>query len=68
LEEIDGRVKTEIDQATDQAEGSPAPEPLDALRGVYADPSAMPALWFREGIRSAVENHERPASWGTHDG
>jgi hypothetical protein len=28
----------------------------------------MPALWFREGIRSAVENHERPASWGTHDG
>jgi hypothetical protein len=24
-------------------------------------------LWFREGIKSAVEVHERPASWGTHD-
>jgi TPP-dependent pyruvate/acetoin dehydrogenase alpha subunit len=68
LAEIDGRVRAEIDRATDQAETSPAPEPLDALRGVYADPSQMPALWFREGIRSAVESHERPASWGTHDG
>jgi hypothetical protein len=28
----------------------------------------MPALWYREGIRSVVERHERPASWGTHDG
>jgi hypothetical protein len=25
----------------------------------------MPALWYRAGIRSAVDQHERPASWGT---
>ena len=68
LEEIDGRVKAEIDRATDEAEASPAPEPGDALHGVYADPSRVPVLWYREGVRSAVEKHERPASWGTHDG
>jgi hypothetical protein len=28
----------------------------------------MPVLWYREGVRSAVEKHERPAGWGTHDG
>jgi pyruvate dehydrogenase E1 component alpha subunit/2-oxoisovalerate dehydrogenase E1 component alpha subunit len=68
LEKIDARVRTEIDQATDLAEQSPAPEPRDCLAGVYADPAEAPALWYREGIRSAVERHERPASWGTHDG
>src|SRR4051794_7606615 len=68
LEAIDNRVKQEIDRATDEAETSPAPEPLDGLRGVYADPAAAPVLWFREGIRSAVDRHERPSSWGTHDG
>jgi TPP-dependent pyruvate/acetoin dehydrogenase alpha subunit len=68
LEEIDGRVKAEIDRATDEAEVSPTPEPGDALRGVYADPPQAPALWYREGVRSAVDIHERPASWGTHDG
>jgi TPP-dependent pyruvate/acetoin dehydrogenase alpha subunit len=68
LARIDSRVKTEIDEATDEAERSPAPEPGDALRGVYADPSEIPALWYREGLRSAVEQHERPSSWGTHDG
>ena len=46
----------------------PPPEALDALAGVYADPPAMPVLWYREGIGSAVQAHERPASWGTHDG
>jgi pyruvate dehydrogenase E1 component alpha subunit/2-oxoisovalerate dehydrogenase E1 component alpha subunit len=65
---IDSRVKTEIDAATDEAERSPAPEPRDALRGVYADPVEVPALWYREGLRSAVDQHERPSSWGTHDG
>ena len=50
------------------AEQSPAPEPRDCLAGVDADPAEAPALWYREGIRSAVERHERPASWGTHDG
>jgi pyruvate dehydrogenase E1 component alpha subunit/2-oxoisovalerate dehydrogenase E1 component alpha subunit len=68
LEAIDARVKAEIDRATDEAEASPAPEPADALRGVYADPAGTPVLWYREGVRSAVDTHERPASWGTHDG
>jgi pyruvate dehydrogenase E1 component alpha subunit/2-oxoisovalerate dehydrogenase E1 component alpha subunit len=68
LDAIDQKVKAEIDRATDEAEASPAPEPSDAVRGVYADPVAMPVLWYREGLRSAVETHERPASWGTHDG
>src|SRR5215216_1112137 len=37
LEQIDARVTAEIDRATDEAEASPAPEPDDSLRGVYAD-------------------------------
>jgi hypothetical protein len=57
-----------VDRATDVAETSPPPEALDALIGVYADPPTMPVLWYREGIQSAVQAHERPASWGTHDG
>jgi pyruvate dehydrogenase E1 component alpha subunit/2-oxoisovalerate dehydrogenase E1 component alpha subunit len=68
LEQIDGRVRTEIDRATDEAEASPPPEPRDALVGIYADPPRAPELWYRGGLRSAVESHERPASWGTHDG
>jgi TPP-dependent pyruvate/acetoin dehydrogenase alpha subunit len=68
LEGIDGRVTDEIDRATDEAEASPMPEALDALEGVYADPPRMPVLWYREGLSSAVERHERPSSWGTHDG
>jgi TPP-dependent pyruvate/acetoin dehydrogenase alpha subunit len=67
LEAIDARVKDEIDRATDEAEASPMPDPTDALVGVYADPAVIPPLWFREGVKSAVEVNERPASWGTHD-
>jgi pyruvate dehydrogenase E1 component alpha subunit/2-oxoisovalerate dehydrogenase E1 component alpha subunit len=67
LDKIDTRVKEEIDRATDEAEASPMPDPTDALVGIYADPPAMAPLWFREGIKSAVEVHERPSSWGTHD-
>lgn len=67
LEEIDARVMREIDLATDEAERSPVPQSEDALVGIYADPPTIEPLWFREGIRSAVEEHERPASWGTHD-
>ena len=67
LEEIDARVMREIDLATDEAEQSPVPESEDALVGIYADPPAEEPLWFREGVSSAVEEHERPASWGTHD-
>jgi pyruvate dehydrogenase E1 component alpha subunit/2-oxoisovalerate dehydrogenase E1 component alpha subunit len=68
LEAIDAAVREEIDRATDVADASPPPEPRDALAGVYADPPVMPVLWYREGLRSAVQAHERPASWGTHDG
>jgi pyruvate dehydrogenase E1 component alpha subunit/2-oxoisovalerate dehydrogenase E1 component alpha subunit len=68
LAEIDARVAAEVDRATDEAEASPQPEAGDCLSGIYADPPSAPALWYREGIRSAVECHERPASWGTHDG
>ncbi len=68
LEKIDARVKQEIDEATDLAEQSPMPEAGDALAGIYADPAATEPLWFREGVRSAVAQHERPASWGTFNG
>ncbi len=68
LNATDARVQEEIDRATDEADKSPMPDPTDALVGVYADPPAVAPLWFREGIKSAVELHERPSSWGTHDG
>jgi TPP-dependent pyruvate/acetoin dehydrogenase alpha subunit len=64
---IDARVQTEIDSATDEADASPMPDPTDSLVGVYAEPEVIEPLWFREGIKSAVEVHERPSSWGTHD-
>jgi TPP-dependent pyruvate/acetoin dehydrogenase alpha subunit len=67
LDEIDARVEREVTDAADEAERSPMPEPRDALVGIYADPPEAETLWYREGIRSAVEKHERPASWGTHD-
>jgi len=65
---IDARVTEEIDRATDEADASPMPEPADALVGVYAEPPTTPELWFRRGVRSAVDSHERPQGWGTHDG
>ena len=68
LARIDARVTAEIDTATDTAEASPPPDPRDCLVGVYADPAGMPELWYREGVRSVVDAHERPSSWGTHDG
>jgi len=64
---IDERVQREIDKATDIADASGVPEPLDALIGVYADPPTVDPLWFREGKRAAVEVNERPAGWGTFD-
>jgi TPP-dependent pyruvate/acetoin dehydrogenase alpha subunit len=67
LAAIDARVQAEIDSATDEADASPMPEPTDALVGVHAEPEVVEPLWFREGIKSAVEVHERPSSWGTHD-
>ena len=67
LAAIDSRVSDEIDVATDAADASPMPEPTDALVGIYADPPAERPLWYREGVRSAVERNERPAAWGTAD-
>ena len=67
LDAIDARVKNEIDTATDEADASPMPDPTDSLVGIYADPPELAPLWFRQGIKSAVEKHERPSSWGTHD-
>jgi len=64
---IDDRIAQEIDRATDEAEASPMPEPGDALVGIYADPPEEKPLWFREGVRAAVDVNERPSSWGTHD-
>ena len=64
---VDERVRREVDAATDEAERSAFPEPRDCLTGVYADPPAAPVLWYREGLRSAVEKHERPEGWGTYD-
>jgi TPP-dependent pyruvate/acetoin dehydrogenase alpha subunit len=62
---VDERVRREVDDATEIAERSPMPEPLDALVGVYADPPVVTPLWFRQGKRSAIGQHERPEGWGT---
>jgi TPP-dependent pyruvate/acetoin dehydrogenase alpha subunit len=67
LADLDARVLREIDEATDIAEQSGVPEPLDALEGIYADPPREKPLWFREGKRAAVEENERPQGWGTYD-
>ncbi|MES2179572.1 MAG: thiamine pyrophosphate-dependent dehydrogenase E1 component subunit alpha [Gemmatimonadota bacterium] len=67
LAAVDARVVTEIDHATDLAELSGVPEPLDALVGIYAEPPAEQPLWFREGGRAAVEENERPEGWGSYD-
>ena len=64
---IDARVQREIDEATDLAEASDTPEPLDALRGIYADPPEERPLWYREGRRAVVETSERPLSRRTFD-
>ena len=68
LAAVDDRVRAEVDAATDEAERSPTPEPRDALVGIYADPPDAPVLWYREGLASAVDRHERAAGWGTYDG
>ena len=68
LAAVDERVRAEVDAATDEADRSPAPVALDALTGVYADPPAQPALWFRAGVDRAVDRHERAEGWGTWNG
>lgn len=66
--DVERRIVAEIDAATDEAERSPMPEPADALTGICAEPPAVEPLWFRTGVRSAVERHERAAGWGTFNG
>ena len=68
LESVDERVRIEVDAATEEAERSPFPEPRDCLTGIYAEPGVAPVLWYREGIRSAVDANERPEGWGTYHG
>ncbi len=68
LAAIDAEVVAEVDAATEEAEASPPCSGTDALVGVYADPAEMPPLWYRGDASAAVSKHERPASWGTHDG
>ena len=67
LEEIDARVHREVDAATDVAEASPFPQPLDALVGVYADPPSEQPLWYREGADVSALGKERAEGWGTFD-
>lgn len=67
LEAIDAAVAREVDEATDIAEQSGVPTPLDALQGVYADPPAERPLWFREGADVSGLGAERPEGWGTWD-
>ena len=57
-----------IDGATDLAESSPECDGAEALTGVLNDPPVMPTLWYRGDAARAVEAHERPESWGTHNG
>lgn len=65
LTAVDASVHAEVDAATESAESSPLPEPLDCLTGIYADPPRETPLWFREGTRAAVEHSERAEGWGT---
>ena len=67
LTAIDARIQREIDEATEVAEASGVPQPLDALTGIYADPPSERPLWFREGGAAVVHSSERPSSWGTFD-
>ncbi len=68
LAAIEADIVALVDNATDEADASPMPEPTDALVGVYADPAIVPPLWFRESVRSAVDANERAQGWGTYDG
>jgi TPP-dependent pyruvate/acetoin dehydrogenase alpha subunit len=47
LQEIDERVKGEIDAATDACVDEPLPPAESALNGVYVDPTAAPRHWYR---------------------
>src|SRR6059036_2286529 len=63
---LDDRVRREVDEATESAELSPPPDPLDAMVGIYAVPPNEQPLWFRSGRQSAVDASERAEGWGTY--
>jgi TPP-dependent pyruvate/acetoin dehydrogenase alpha subunit len=65
---VDDRVRDEVDRATDEAETSGSPDPMDALEGIYAEPPRERPLWFREGGRLGTSTNERPEGWGTWSG
>ncbi|MEO7521159.1 MAG: thiamine pyrophosphate-dependent dehydrogenase E1 component subunit alpha [Gemmatimonas sp.] len=62
---IDDRIAREIDDATDIADAAAAPEALDALIGVYADPPVEQPLWFRRDASDVAYGKERAEGWGT---
>jgi TPP-dependent pyruvate/acetoin dehydrogenase alpha subunit len=64
---LDERVVREVDAATDEAEASAFPEPLDALNGVYADPPVAEKLWYRDS-GGRREEYERAEGWGVYKG
>jgi TPP-dependent pyruvate/acetoin dehydrogenase alpha subunit len=47
LAAIDASVREEVDRATDACAEERLPAPESALPGVYTDPPAADALWFR---------------------
>jgi len=47
LEDTDASVRAEIDAASDACADDPAPLPVSALPGVYADPPTAPVHWYR---------------------
>jgi pyruvate dehydrogenase E1 component alpha subunit/2-oxoisovalerate dehydrogenase E1 component alpha subunit len=47
LQEIDARVRDEVDRATDACVNDPLPDAETALPGVYAAPPAAERLWYR---------------------
>lgn len=67
LAAIDARILHEIDVATDLAELSVPPEALDALVGVYANPTSEQPLWFRRDAADIRYGDERAQGWGTWD-
>jgi pyruvate dehydrogenase E1 component alpha subunit/2-oxoisovalerate dehydrogenase E1 component alpha subunit len=50
LQAVDERVAAELDSAVALAEQEPAPEPLTALEGVYAEPPAQSPPWYRSAF------------------
>lgn len=68
LEQLDAEVAAQVDAAVETAEHSATFDPVDALRGVYADPPIMPALWYRGPSAATPHAPERRAGWGTFDG